>query len=72
MIKLAMVRLDAPLRALGAQLLLQVHDELVVETPEEVAEAAAARMVETMESALELEVPLKVDVGIGRNWSEIH
>ncbi len=71
-IKLAMVRLDAPLRALGAQLLLQVHDELVVETPGEVAEAAAARMVETMESALELEVPLKVDVGIGRNWSEIH
>ena len=71
-IKLAMVRLDAPLREYGAQMLLQVHDELVVETPEDSAGEAAALMVEIMEGALDLEVPLKVDVGIGRNWSEIH
>lgn len=71
-IKLAMLRLDEALRDFDARMLLQVHDELVVEVAEKEAEAVAARMREIMEGAVELEVPMKVDVGIGKNWAEIH
>ena len=70
--RLAMVCLDAALQGKGAQLLLQVHDELVVETAVTTAEEVAGIMKETMEQAFVLDVPLKVDVGIGRNWAEIH
>lgn len=72
LIKLAMVRLDAALRDTPARLLLQVHDELLVEAAAQAAEAIAGRMREIMESAFALDVPLRVDVGIGRNWAEIH
>lgn len=71
-IKLAMVRLDAALRGTQARLLLQVHDELLVEAPATHSEAVAARMREIMENALSLDVPLRVDVGIGNNWAEVH
>jgi DNA polymerase-1 len=71
-IKLAMVRLDVALESAGARLLLQVHDELVAEAPEEKAAEAAGLIKDIMENAVLLDVPLKVDVGIGRNWAEIH
>ena len=76
-IKLAMLRLDEALqrgilRQTGARLVLQVHDELLVEAPAQDAEQVAAVMKETMENAIELEVPLVVDIGIGNNWDEIH
>ena len=71
-IKVAMVRLDVALRDTPARLLLQVHDELLVETPADAAEDVAETMRGIMEGAYDLDVPLKVDVGIGRNWAEAH
>ena len=71
-IKLAMIRVDEALRKTGARLLLQVHDELVVESPAKEAQHVAATMKKIMEEAIDLDVPLKVDVGIGGNWAEIH
>ncbi|GMV90984.1 MAG: DNA polymerase I [Candidatus Hydrogenedentota bacterium] len=71
-IKLAMIRLDEALEGTDAQLILQVHDELVVEAPEDTVQAVAGTMKRIMEDAIELNVPLKVDVGIGDNWAEIH
>jgi DNA polymerase-1 len=71
-IKLAMIRLDGALAKTGARLLLQVHDELVVESPAGEAESVAAMMKKIMEEAIELDVALKVDVGTGDNWAEIH
>jgi DNA polymerase-1 len=71
-IKLAMVKLDAALGKTRARMLLQVHDELVVESPAEEADRVAALMKQIMEQAIELDVALKVDVGIGNNWAEIH
>jgi DNA polymerase-1 len=53
-------------------MLLQVHDELVVECKKERAEEVAGMMQEIMEGAARLDVRLKVDVGIGQNWAEIH
>ena len=70
LIKRAMIAIHAALPAAGlrARLLLQVHDELVVEAPAEEAEQAAALVREHMEGAAELSVPLVVEVGIGPNW----
>jgi DNA polymerase I len=67
-IKVAMVQLDERLSDLGARLLLQVHDELLVEAPEGQAEEIAALMRELMEGAAQLSVPLNVEVGVGPNW----
>ncbi|MBR1835677.1 MAG: DNA polymerase I [Kiritimatiellae bacterium] len=74
LVKLAMVRVSAALeeRRLASRLVLQVHDELVLDCPdEEVAEVSAVVRAE-MENALPLPVPLKVDVGSGANWLEAH
>jgi len=73
-IKRAMIAVDTWLQdsRLPARLIMQVHDELVLE----VAEPAVERLVEELRShmaqAADLRVPLKVDVGIGRNWDEAH
>jgi DNA polymerase-1 len=74
LIKVAMVELDRRLRAerLRGRLLLQVHDELVLESPAEEAHALSALVRETMEGALRLDVPVVVNVGMGANWAEIH
>jgi len=71
-IKLAMVRMDEALRREGlrSRMLLQVHDELVFEVPEEEVETMRRLVPEIMETALPLDVPLKVDVSMGRNWYE--
>lgn len=59
---------DLPL----AKMILQVHDELVFEVPEREEEALSAMVVKQMESAASLAVPLKVDIGSGKNWAEAH
>jgi DNA polymerase-1 len=70
--KLAMVRVDGALRGRGlqARLVLTVHDELVVEAPEEEAEEVARVLKEEMEGVYPLRVPLVVEVSTGRNWAE--
>lgn len=73
-IKAAMVRVDARMRAehLQARLLLQVHDELIVECPTEEAETVKAILVEEMEHVVDYRVPLLVDAKIGASWAEAH
>jgi DNA polymerase-1 len=68
--KLAMLHLHPKLKAFDAHLLLQVHDELIVETPQENAEQVSKIIHETMENAYELKVPLVTEVGQGHNWLE--
>ena len=73
-IKAAMVRVDARMRAehLQARLLLQVHDELIVECPAEEAETVKAILVDEMEHVVDYRVPLLVDAKIGASWAEAH
>ena len=74
MIKLAMINIDRRMAAEGmaGQMLLQVHDELVLEAPPEESDALSDLVREEMAGALELDVPVKVDIGVGDNWQEIH
>jgi DNA polymerase-1 len=74
LIKKAMLDLAAALRhrGLGARLILQIHDELLLEVPEQEGEEALALVKQVMENALELDVPLVVDARLGRNWAEAH
>ena len=69
-IKIAMVRLDKELSRLnsGARLLLQVHDELVLEAPDEEVPAVKRLVADVMEGAAQLKVRLAVHVGSGRDW----
>ena len=70
LIKLAMINLHRDIAAGGhpERMLLQIHDELVLEAPEADADAATERLRTAMESAMELRVPLKVDTGRGTDW----
>ncbi|MBE6637681.1 MAG: DNA polymerase I [Ruminococcaceae bacterium] len=71
-IKIAMIRVDEALRKSGmdAKLILQVHDELILEAHRSCAEEAAVLLKREMENAVSLAVPLSVEVGIGKNWYE--
>ncbi len=69
-IKIAMIRIDRQLQGKQAKLLLQVHDELVLEAPPEEAAEIAALVKHEMENAYALEVPLVVETGIGDNWRD--
>ena len=73
-IKLAMIKVDARLRAEGleARLILQVHDELIVECPEGEAEQVRALLQEEMEGVAALSVPLVADAKAGRTWAQCH
>jgi DNA polymerase-1 len=73
LIKLAMIRIDAELRERGLQskMLLQVHDELVFEVPEDEIETMKQLVVDRMENVRALKVPLQVDVGLGKNWRDV-
>ena len=73
-IKAAMVRVDARMRTehLQARLLLQVHDELIVECPAEETETVRAILVEEMEHVVDYRVPLLVDAKTGASWAEAH
>jgi len=72
-IKLAMIELDRRLRegGLASRMVLQVHDELVLEVPEAEIECCQGMVVETMEKAYALDVPLKVEAATGKNWMEM-
>ncbi|MBD3346018.1 MAG: DNA polymerase I [Chitinivibrionales bacterium] len=73
-IKIAMIGIHREIDELfpSAAMLLQVHDELVFELPEKDADTFVTWVVDKMSSAYELSVPLKVDAGIGVNWSVAH
>ena len=73
-IKLAMNRAEQSLREKGfdAKLILQVHDELIVEAKEDIAEEAAKVLSEAMEKVIELDVPLIAEARIGKTWAEAH
>ena len=72
LIKLAMIRIDEILgeEKLQTKMLLQVHDELLFESPPEEAEEVAKMVKREMENVQKLDVPLIVDVGIGDNWRD--
>ncbi len=69
-IKLAMIRVHEALarEKLQAKLILQVHDELIVEAPENEVGRVKALLTESMEGVIELAVPLKIDLSVGRDW----
>lgn len=73
-IKIAMVRVYRRLRDEGfaARLILQVHDELIVEAPQAEAERVSHIVKEEMENAVELAVPMSVDIHTGSDWGEAH
>ena len=74
LIKMAMIRVDREFREAGmeARLILQVHDELIVEAPEREAAGSERILKEAMEGVAKLSVPLTVSVSRGKNWGEIH
>ncbi len=74
LIKMAMIRVDREFREAGmeARLILQVHDELIVEAPSPEAAGAERILQQAMEGAAKLSVPLTVSVSRGKNWGEIH
>ncbi|WOC50686.1 DNA polymerase I [Bergeyella porcorum] len=73
-IKMAMINIDRRLeeQKLQTKMLLQVHDELIFEAPEEELNLATELIKTEMESAFETQVPLSVEVGVGDNWLEAH
>ncbi|MEG3638719.1 DNA polymerase I [Magnetococcus sp. PR-3] len=74
LIKLAMIRLNTALSVGGykARMVLQVHDELVLEVPDKELEAVKEEVRRAMEGVMQLAVPLVVDMGVGQNWGEAH
>ena len=74
LIKLAMIAVSHWLKAeqLGTKLIMQVHDELVLEVPDDEVERVRVRVPELMSSVAELKVPLLAEVGVGANWDEAH
>ncbi|NHC03575.1 DNA polymerase I [Acinetobacter sp. 187] len=71
-IKLAMIAVDKILPKDQAKLLLQVHDELVFEVDEAIADELAVKIAEAMQNVVKISVPLLVEVGKGKNWGEAH
>ena len=69
-IKIAMIKVDERMEKEGlqARLILQVHDELIVEAPENEKETVAKLLQEEMENAVKLSVPLTADAAVGRTW----
>jgi len=74
LVKIAMVRVSNALRVkkLAARMLLQIHDELLFEVPERELDETLELITPEMEAALNLIVPLKVDIGWGKNWADAH
>jgi DNA polymerase-1 len=73
-IKAAMVVIDRRFgeRGLRARMIMQVHDELLFDVPSDELDEVRSIVVDGMENAIRLDVPLKADVGVGRNWLEAH
>ena len=74
-IKRAMIDVDAWLQEPDAPqvtMIMQVHDELVFEIHEQDVEKASAKIRQLMENSMKLDVPLRVDIGVGDNWDQAH
>jgi DNA polymerase-1 len=73
-VKMAMIKIQKELEKekLQTRMLLQVHDELVFESPADEIEVATNIIKMEMENAIETQVPLLVEVGVGNNWLEAH
>jgi DNA polymerase-1 len=74
MIKMAMINVGDKIKSEGmkSKMILQVHDELVFEVPEDEVEDMSRLVKENMENALQLNVPVVVEIGTGHNWLEAH
>jgi DNA polymerase-1 len=74
MIKIAMIKIDMLFgeKKINSNMLLQVHDELVFEIPENEKEKVQVIIRDSMCNALHLSVPVEVEIGIGKNWLEAH
>ncbi len=74
LIKLAMIAVDKWLcdEKLATKLIMQVHDELVLEVPDAELELVKAKLPELMQNVAKLDVPLLVEVGVGSNWESAH
>ena len=72
-VKIAMLKVDEALRSAGlkAQMVMQVHDELLVEAPKREAQQVKEILCREMETAVELDVPLEVESGVGLNWMDV-
>ncbi|HVG29341.1 MAG TPA: DNA polymerase I [Pyrinomonadaceae bacterium] len=72
-VKIAMLKVEDALRreGLAARMVMQVHDELLVEAPKGEADRVAALLKHEMETAVELDVPLDAEVGVGANWMDV-
>jgi DNA polymerase-1 len=73
-IKVAMIRIQSRIEELGlsTKMIMQVHDELVFEVPEEETQKALPMIQKEMEGVMELSAPLKVSIQSGKNWAEVH
>ncbi len=73
-IKVAMIRIQRRIEemCLSTKMIMQVHDELVFEVPEEEIQKALPMIQAEMEGVMELSVPLKVSIASGKNWAEVH
>jgi DNA polymerase-1 len=73
-IKRAMIDVDSWLQSsnIAARLIMQVHDELILEVLDSAAQPLVGQLLTRMSRAAQLAVPLKIDVGVGRNWDEAH
>jgi DNA polymerase-1 len=71
-VKIAMLHVDEEFKRAGlaARMLMQVHDELLVEVPDEEVDQVTEIVKREMESAVSLDVPLVADVGVGDNWMD--
>jgi len=74
LIKLAMLAIDSWLteQALETRMIMQVHDELVLEVPDSELKDVPETIASLMSGVAQLRVPLRVDVGSGANWAEAH
>ncbi len=71
-IKIAMIRIHDQLKGLKSRMILQVHDELLFEIHESEKDEMSRMIKKEMEGAWKLKVPLRVDIGMGKNWAEAH
>jgi len=74
LIKIAMIQIQQDIadKGLRGKMIMQVHDELVFDVPREEVEQLSAIVRERMKNAIELQVPIEVEVGVGNNWLEAH
>ena len=74
LIKIAMIEIQKRIeeRGLRMKMIIQIHDELVFEIPEEEAAEAKNLVKKEMEGVIDISVPLKIDINTGKNWSEAH